>query len=291
MKIKSQKICAVVLPFSIAFALLANKCDRNQPEKTSSEAAPNVPGAAPGIRLISPLPAGEWRLPLGDYANTRFSVLDQINTSNVKNLKVITTLSTGIPQGHEGQPLIVNNTMYIVTPYPNNLIALDLTKPGGTLKWIYEPHPDSRSVGIACCDVVNRDAVTPEGRSCTTRSTRTRSRLTPQRAGVWKTQVGDINVGETTTMAPLAVKNLVFVGNSGGELGVRGKLVALDLATGKEVWRAYNNGPDKDVLIGPDFKPFYAKDQGTDMGMKSWPPDQWKLAARPSGVGSPMTPN
>lgn len=275
---KSQKICAVFLPFSMVFALLASRCDRNQPETSSSEAPPNVPGAAPGIRLISPLPAGEWRLPAGDYANTRFSALDQINAANAKNLKVITTLSTGIPQGHEGQPLIVNNTMYVVTPYPNNLIAVDLTKPGGALKWVYEPHPDPRSVGIACCDIVNRGASYADGKIVyNTLDAHTVAVDAATGKEVWKTRVGDINYGETTTMAALAVKNLVLVGNSGGELGVRGKVVALNLATGKEVWRAYNNGPDKDVLIGPDFKPFYAKDQGTDLGVKSWPPDQWKL--------------
>jgi lanthanide-dependent methanol dehydrogenase len=277
-KMKSQKIRAVVMPFSIALVLLACGRQSNHKEKAGSEEARNIPGAAPGIRLISLLPAGEWRLPAGDYANTRFSTLDQINPGNVKNLKVITTVSTGIPQGHEGQPLIVNNTMYIVTPYPNNLLALDLTKPGGTLKWIYEPHPDPRSVGIACCDVVNRGASYAGGKIVyNTLDAHTVAVDAATGKEVWKTQVGDINYGETTTMAPLTVKNLVLVGNSGGELGVRGKLVALDLATGKEVWRAYNNGPDKDVLIGPDFKPFYAKDRGTDLGMKSWPPDQWKL--------------
>ena len=85
---------------------------------------------------------------------------------------------------------------------------------------------------------------------------------------IWRTEVANPNIGETLTMAPLIVKNHVFVGNAGGELGVRGKTVALDLATGKEVWRAYHTGPDKDVLIGPDFKPFYAKDRGEDLGVK-----------------------
>ena len=94
---------------------------------------------------------------------------------------------------------------------------------------------------------------------------------------MWRTRVGDIDLGETTTMAPLIVKDKVLVGNSGGEMGVRGKLVALDLGTGKEVWRAYSTGPDADVLIGPEFKPYYAKDQGTDLGVSSWPGEQWKL--------------
>ena len=63
-------------------------------------------------------------------------------------------------------------------------------------------------------------------------------------------------------MAPLVVKGKVLVGNSGGEMGVRGWLKALDENTGKVVWTAYDTGPDKDVLIGPYFKPFYAKDRG-----------------------------
>ena len=60
-------------------------------------------------------------------------------------------------------------------------------------------------------------------------------------------------------------------------MGVRGKMVGYDLGSGKAVWQAYNTGPDKDVLIGSDFKPFYKKDQGKDLGAATWPPDQWKL--------------
>jgi outer membrane protein assembly factor BamB len=79
---------------------------------------------------------------------------------------------------------------------------------------------------------------------------------------VWKTKVGDINMGETMTMAPLVVKGKVLVGNSGGEYGVRGWLKALDASNGKVQWTAYSTGPDKDVLIGPNFKPFYDQDKG-----------------------------
>ena len=235
-------------------------------------------GPPPGSHLVSALPAGEWRLPAGDYANTRYSTLNQLNVNNVAQLKVTTTLSTGIPHGHEGQPLVVNNTMYIVTPFPNNLIAVDLTKPGGALKWIYQPHPDPRSVGIACCDVVNRGASYADGKIVyNLLDSHTVAVDAETGKELWRTRTGDINKGETTTMAALVVKDKVIVGNSGGELGVRGWILALDLNTGKEVWRAYNSGPDKDALIGPDFHPFYAKDQGTDLGVKTWPPDQWKL--------------
>ncbi len=94
---------------------------------------------------------------------------------------------------------------------------------------------------------------------------------------LWRTKIGDINLGETITMAPLVAKGKVFVGNSGGEYGVRGKLVALDARSGREVWRAYSTGPDRDVLIGPNFKPFYAQDQGKDLGVSTWPPEAWKI--------------
>ena len=90
-------------------------------------------------------------------------------------------------------------------------------------------------------------------------------------------KVGNINIGETITMAPLVVKGKVLVGNSGGEFGVRGWVKALDAKDGHIVWTAYGTGPDRDVLIGADFKPFYATDQGTDLGVTSWPPDAWQI--------------
>src|SRR5205085_7181452 len=93
----------------------------------------------------------------------------------------------------------------------------------------------------------------------------------------WRTKLGDINRGETITMAPLVVKGKVLVGDSGGEFGVRGWVQALDAESGKVAWKAYNAGPDKDVLIGADFKPFYPQDRGKDLGVTTWPPDAWKI--------------
>jgi len=237
-----------------------------------------VPGQLSTIHLVSPVPNGEWTLPAGDYANTRFSPLDEINTENVKNLKIAGMMATGIAHGHEGQPLYVNGTLYVVTPFPNNLIALDMTKTGFPMKWIYHPYPAERSQGIACCDIVNRGASYGDGKIVyATLDNHIVAVDANTGKEVWKTLVGDIDIGETTTAAPLIVKNVVITGDSGGELGVRGKVVALDLKTGKEIWRAYNTGPDKDVLIGPGFKAFYPKDQGKDLGVTSWPADGWKL--------------
>src|SRR3982751_4587510 len=80
---------------------------------------------------------GQWVMAAKNYASTRFSTLDQINTGNVKNLKLAWTFSTGLTRGHEAAPLVVNNTMYVVTPWPNLLFALDLTQPGSPTKWMY----------------------------------------------------------------------------------------------------------------------------------------------------------
>jgi PQQ-dependent dehydrogenase (methanol/ethanol family) len=237
-----------------------------------------IPGALPNIHIVSPVADGQWTMPAGDYGNTRYSPLNQINTTNVQNLHVMTTFSDGIPHGHEGGPLVVGNTLYMVTPYPNNLIALDLTKPGFPQKWIFQPNPDIRSVGIACCDVVNRGASFADGKVIyNTLDAHTVAVDAATGKMAWKTQVGDIHFGETVTGAPVVVKDVVFVGNSGGELGVRGQLTALDVHTGKILWKAYSTGSDKDVRIGPGFHPFYAKDQGKDLGIKTWTPGQWKM--------------
>lgn len=221
---------------------------------------------------------GQWVMPAHDYASTRFSRLDQINRGNVGQLKIAFTFSTGLLKGHEAAPLVVGSTMYIVTPFPNYLYALDLNRPGAPLKWKYDPKPAAASQGVACCDVVNRGAAYANGRIFfNTLDDYTVAVDAETGAEVWRTKLGDINLGETMTMAPLVADGKVLVGNSGGEMGVRGWLTALDAGTGKIVWRAWSTGPDKDVLIGPDFKPYYAMDRGKDLGVKTWPPEAWKI--------------
>lgn len=222
--------------------------------------------------------AGEWTMPAHDYASTRFSPLDEINSGNADKLSVAFTFSTGIDRGQEAAPLVVGSTMYVVTPFPNTLYALDLGKPGAPVKWKYEAKPEPAAQGVACCDVVNRGAVFSDGKLYfNTLDGNTLAVSADDGHLVWKTKLGDINKGETITMAPLVVKDKVLVGDSGGEFGVRGWLTALDANTGKIVWKAFHTGPDSDVLIGPDFKPFYAQDKGTDLGVKTWPPDAWKM--------------
>jgi len=250
-------------------------CTSDKPTPTAaSSSQPGLGGPASAV----PDDHTDWTMAPGDYANTRFSTLADINAGNVGQLREAWSFSTGVLGGHEAAPLIVGGTMFIVTPFPNTLYALDLSKPGASIKWRYDPDPQSAAKGVACCDTVNRGAAYADGRVfINTLDGYTAAVDAATGAEIWKVKLGDINLGETITMAPMVVKNKVLVGNSGGEFGVRGWLTALDAGSGAIVWRAYATGPDRDVLIGPLFKPFYESDRGPDLGTRTWPSEAWKV--------------
>ena len=171
----------------------------------------------------APAEDGQWTMPAKNYASTRYSELAEINTDNVQTLQVEFTFSLGVNKGQESAPLVVGGTMYVVSPYPNILYALDLTQPGAPPKWQYNPLPAASAQGVACCDVVNRGPTYADGKVFITTLDAHAAAIDAETGQeVWKTKLGDINMGETMTMAPLAVKDKVIVGNSGGEYGVRG---------------------------------------------------------------------
>jgi PQQ-dependent dehydrogenase (methanol/ethanol family) len=262
----------------VCCVLLVGAACKPQSSRSAGSRAPRIGQPPAGGDVVLPADDGQWVRPAKDYASTRFSGLTEITPQNVKNLRPTFTFSTGTVRGHEAAPIVANNTMYVVTPYPNYVYALDLTKPGAPAKWTYQPKPRSAAQGVACCDVVNRGVVYENGRVfLNTLDGNTIAIDANTGKEIWRTQVAEINIGETVTMAPLVVKGKVLVGNSGGEMGVRGWLKALDAGSGHVVWTAYHTGPDADLLIGPNFKPFYTRDRGKDLGVKSWPPDAWKI--------------
>ena len=221
---------------------------------------------------------GEWPMAARDHANTRYSPLGEITPANVALLQLVFSFSMGVERGQEAAPVVVGNTMYVVAPYPNFLYALDLTRPQSPLKWTFAPNPQAKAQGVACCDLVNRGVAFADGKVfMNTLDGQSIAVDAATGKEVWRTKLGDIGKGETITMAPFVVKDKVLVGNSGGELGVRGWLVALDTKTGREVWRAWSTGPDRDVLIGPGFKPYYASERGKDLGMTTWPGQSWTV--------------
>jgi len=266
-------LIAIILAIAAAFVLTRKSPDQPIPQQHATSADKAIPASA-----ASPPDDGNWTMPAKDYASTRFSGLNQITPANVAGLQVAMTFSTGTTEGFEAPPLVVNNTMYIVAPWPNTVFALDLTKPGAPAKWTYHPGPAAAAKGVACCGPVNRGIFYWQGKLfMNLLDGNTVAIDSNSGKEVWRTKIADIQRGETITMAPLVAEGKVLVGNSGGEMGVRGWLTALDAGSGKIVWRAYSTGPDKDVLIGPNYRPPYAAEQGKDLGVSSWPPGFWKI--------------
>jgi PQQ-dependent dehydrogenase (methanol/ethanol family) len=219
----------------------------------------------------------QWAMPTGDYANRRFSHLDQINTNNVKRLVPVWSFSTGVLRGHEGGPLVIGNVMYISTPFPNIVYALDLNH-DGTIIWKYEPKQDPNVVPVMCCDTVTRGVAYGDGKIFLYQADTTLVALKAESGKVvWSVKNGDPSKGETGTSAPQVVKDKVLVGISGGEFGVRGSLTAYDLKTGKKVWRGYSMGPDSDTLIDPQRTTSLGKPVGPDSGTNTWQGDQWRI--------------
>ena len=206
----------------------------------------------------------QWVMPGKNYASTRYSALGQITTDNIKNLRPAWMFSTGVLRGHEGAPLVVGSTMYVHTPFPNTVYALDLAREGAPIKWKYTPEQDPEVIAIACCDTVNRGLAYAEGKifQCQL-DTHVVALDAATGKELWKTRQGDYKRGETLTSAPLVVKDKVISGISGGEYGVRGFITANDMNTGKQIWRMYSTGPEEEV--------------GFPGSVETWKGDQWKI--------------
>jgi len=233
-------------------------------------------------------PEGEWWMTGRDYSLQRFSPLAQINTSNVANLKAAWTFSTGTLRGHEGNPLVVGNVMYVHTSFPNNVYALDLSKEGAPQIWKYAPNQSPDAIPIACCDLVNRGTAYHPSGKIYIQLLQGELAAIDAKSGkeLWKAKHPDhsgagveangYKQGATMTNAPIVIGDIVIAGISGGEFGVRGRVSAFDANTGKHIWTAYSTGPDSEVMIEGDANPNYASHKGKDLGVSTWQGDEWK---------------
>jgi PQQ-dependent dehydrogenase (methanol/ethanol family) len=219
----------------------------------------------------------QWALPTGDYANTRFSKLNQITKENAGRLQPVWTFSTGVLRGHEGGPLVIGDVMYLHTPFPNIVYALDLNNDGRIL-WKYEPKQDANVIPVMCCDTVYRGVAYADGKIFLHQADTTLVALDAKTGEVkWSVVNGDPKKGETNTATVMPVKDKVLVGISGGEFGVRGHVTAYDMNTGRQVWRAYSTGPDNEMLVDPEKTTHLGKPIGKDSSLKSWQGEQWKV--------------
>ncbi len=218
-----------------------------------------------------------WCMQQGNYSATRYSKLDQITTKNVSNLKVAWTFSTGVLRGHEGSPLVIGNMMYLHTPFPNIVYALNLDDEN-KIVWKYEPKQDPSVIPVMCCETVNRGLQYADGKLFLHQADTALVALDAKTGKeMWKAVNGDPKRGETGTGAAIVVGDVVMIGVSGAEFGVRCFWTGYDINSGKRLYRAYSMGPDEDILFNPEKTMSLGKPVGKDSSLKTWTGDQWKL--------------
>jgi PQQ-dependent dehydrogenase (methanol/ethanol family) len=214
--------------------------------------------------------------------------LTQISTTNVADLKPVWSFGTGSLRGHEGAPLVVGSTMYLVSPYPNAVFALDLAKAGAPVVWRYAvPLPAASGPAAAaaarsvpptgCCDMPTRGlAYHPSGKILVALYQGELAAVDAKTGReVWRVKNAEGRLGATMPGAPLVVRDLVIVGTGGAEFGARGTVTAYDVATGRLAWRVWHTGPDADVAIEGEANSQYSSHRGRNLGVSTWPADGW----------------
>ena len=240
-------------------------------------ALPTLAGAQQDLASMSK-DSKQWVMTGRTFDLQRYSPLNQITTTNVSQLGVAWTMSTGTLRGHEGNPLVVGNVMYFHTSFPNKVYALDLSKEGAPQIWSFTPDQPADVIPVACCDVVNRGlAYHPSGKLYIQLLQGDLLALDAKTGKqIFRVKNADYKKGETMTNAPLVVKDVVIAGVSGGEFGVRGHVTAYSANDGKMLWRAYSTGPDSEVKITGTPNANYESHKGKDLGVSTWQGDEWK---------------
>lgn len=171
-----------------------------------------------------------------DYAETRFSRLNQIDTGNVKNLGLVWSYNLESNRGVEATPVVIDGIMYVTASW-SVVHAIDVRT--GRRLWVFDPKVDKSQGYKGCCDVVNRGVAVWQGKVfVASYDGRLFGLDAATGAKVWEVDtIVDRKFSYTITGAPRVYKGKVIIGNGGAEYGVRGYITAYDAATGKQAWR------------------------------------------------------
>jgi alcohol dehydrogenase (cytochrome c) len=228
-------------------------------------------------QLLSPRPVSDerlkhpepenWLMYRGNYAGWGYSPLDQIDRENVRSLEPVWTFSTGVGEGHQSPPLVNDGVMFVTTPW-HQVLALDARK--GDLLWRYERelpddlkglHPSNRGVALYLDKVylatLDAFAVALDAKTGDVS---------------WEKPVEDYKLGYYMTLAPLVAEGNVMVGVSGGELGIRGFVTALDARTGETKWKTF-------TVPGPG-----------EPGHETWSGESWRTGGAPVWITGSYDP-
>ncbi|NML17607.1 PQQ-dependent dehydrogenase, methanol/ethanol family [Azohydromonas sp. G-1-1-14] len=221
-----------------------------------------------------------WAMQAGDMYGRRYSPLNQINRRTVTTMKVAWTFSTGVLRGHEGGPIVIGNTLYVHTPFPNKVFAIDLESQ--RIKWKYEAKQVAGAGVPACCDSGAGGVAYAEGKIFLQQADMTLVALDADTGAViWWVRTGDPKFGQSSVNAPHVFKDKVITGIAGDDFGIRGFIAAYSVEDGALVWKGYSTGPDSEMLIDPVETLTYANGRmepvGPDSSLKSWAGEEWKL--------------
>jgi len=209
-----------------------------------------------------------WTTYWGDYGGTRYRTLDQINTANVNDLRLAWIFQTGVPGRFQTVPLVVDGIMYL-TAAGGHAFAIDPAS--GRQLWHYE-YKVPQGVKI-CCGTQNRGLAKIDDRLFMTTPDAHVVALDAKSGRVlWDVEIASWKNGYGATMAPLAIKDRVLVGVSGGEYGIRGLIDAYDAVTGKRVWR------------------FWTIPEKGEPGGDTWLADSWKRGGGPTWMTGTYDP-
>jgi alcohol dehydrogenase (cytochrome c) len=176
-----------------------------------------------------------WLTYSGTYMSQRYSLLRQIDTSNVKNLEIKWMMQNQVFGPWETSPLVVDGIMYL-TQRPNDVIALDAKT--GRMFWLYRYTNSGRQT--VCCGAENRGvAILGDTLFMGTLDAHLVAIDAKNGKLLWNKQIADDKLAYSITVSPLIVKDKVIVGVGGAEYGIRGFVAAFDTKSGREVWRFY----------------------------------------------------
>lgn len=208
---------------------------------------------------------GEWLTHGLNYAEDRFSLLQQINKENIKELGLAWTVDLASQRGLEATPLVADGIMYVSGVW-SIVYAIDVRK--GTILWKYDPKVPAKQAERLCCDIVNRGVALYKGKIF---SGTLDGRLIALDAStgklVWEVMTVDSTKPYSITGAPRVVDGKVIIGNGGAEFGVRGYITAYSADNGKEIWRFF-------TVPGDPSKPF--ENKAMEDAAKTWAGDWWK---------------
>jgi alcohol dehydrogenase (cytochrome c) len=198
-----------------------------------------------------------WLTYSGNYNGQRYSTLDQITPANVRNLEqqwVFQVRTLGAADKFEATPVVVDGVMYTVSP-PNDVVALDAVTGRQFWRFDYANAPAAR----VCCGRVNRGvAILGDRLFMGTIDGKVIALNAKTGAVEWQKQIDRPEAGYSITVAPLVVKDKIILGPAGGEYGIRGYIIALDPADGKELWRFWTipepGQPGSDTWTGPAWQ-------------------------------------